>query len=87
MGHVAPIAGFLDCLQDGRIVEFLGVVQVVSTWVTCRVVKANKRMVRLQGADDVALHDLHVVNVVEEFKPAGSPPLWQTPTPQVVWSA
>src|ERR1700722_3596309 len=72
MGQVARVTGFLDGLQDGWVVEFLGIIQLVSTGVTRRVVKADQRMERSQGTDDIALHDLHMVNVVEEFYPRGA---------------
>ena len=54
-------------LHDAAIVEFLVVVKVAPARVASGVEMSNPLDVPLDGADNVALHDLHVVDVVEEF--------------------
>lgn len=57
-----------DGFGDGGVVELLGGIEFISAGDACGVVVADVLMVLADGADDVSLHDLHVVDVVEELE-------------------
>ncbi len=69
MGHVAGVAGVRDGPGHGPPVQLLGVVQLVTARDAPRVEVGDPLVVVPDGADHVALHDLHVVDVVEEPHP------------------
>ena len=66
MGHVAGEARVPDRAHDGRIVEFLRRVDLRASGDAAGVVVADPVAGVGQGADDVPLHDLHVVDIVED---------------------
>ena len=68
MGKVALEAHLGDGLGDGSVVQLLGVVDLVPAGVAAGVVVAVVLAVRLDRADHVPLHDLHVVDVVEQLE-------------------
>ena len=68
MGEESLVARVGDGFGDRGIEEFLGVVEFVASWVASGVVVAEVLMIVFDGADDVAFHDLHVVDVVEQFE-------------------
>ncbi len=61
---IAIVSQCSNCLHDTAIVEFLVVVKVASARVACGVEVGYPLDILLDGADNVALHDLHVVDVV-----------------------
>ena len=71
MTNVPVVARLDDCPDDGRIVQFLGVIDVIASRVSCSMDVADPADVLLDGADHVALHDLHVVDV-EQYLDAGA---------------
>ena len=72
LAHVAFVAGLHDGLHDRRVVDLLGVVDLVPAGHAAGVVMADVLVVLPDGGDDVALHDLHVVDVVEQLEPLGA---------------
>ena len=68
MGDETVETGLSDRLGNGWIIDLLGMVDFVSTGVTSGVVVSEVLMVVLDRADDIPFHDLHVVDVVEEFE-------------------
>ena len=54
--------------DDGRVVQLLAVVDLVPPGHAAGVVVADVALVLPDGLDHVPLHDLHVVDVVEEFE-------------------
>ena len=68
MGDEAGEAGVDDGLDDGWVVQFLSVVDLVAAGDAGGVVVGNELVVVTDGGDDVSFHDLHVVDVVEEFE-------------------
>ena len=68
MGDVTVETGLSDRLGNGWIIDLLGMVDFVSTGVTSGVVVSEVLMVVLDRADDIPFHDLHVVDVIEEFE-------------------
>ena len=60
--------GLANGSDDGGVIEFLGMVDFVAAGVAAGVVVAEVLVKIADGADDVAFHDLHVVDVVEEFE-------------------
>ena len=67
--HVTLIAGVQDRLHDGRIIDFLGVVDFVATGIPRCVIMGDIRMNFLDPRDDVTLHDLDVINIEQNLHP------------------
>ncbi len=68
MGDETVETGLSDRLGNGWIIDLLGMVDFVSTGVASGVVVSEVLMVVLDRADDISLHDLHVVDVIEQFE-------------------
>src|SRR6185436_17480575 len=68
LGEVAGEALVRDGLADGGVLELLGLVELVAAGDAAGVVVADVLEVVGDRADHVALHDLHVVDVVEELE-------------------
>ena len=64
MTDEAFIAGVSNGFEYRRIVNLLLVVQIIASWVPRGVVVADSPVAFLDGTDDVAFHNLHVVDVV-----------------------
>src|SRR5207244_11374371 len=64
---VALVASFENSADDGRIVQLLRIVKLVTTRGASRVIVRKIRVMVADGAADIALHDLHVVDVTEQF--------------------
>lgn len=73
--------GVGDGFGDGGVKEFLLVVEFVATGVTGGVVVTEVLMVIADGANDITLHDLHVVDIVEEFEVIGADAFDEFDTP------
>jgi hypothetical protein len=66
MANESFIAGRLDRGIDGGIVNFLVLIRLTPAGISRRVVVGKIGMVLLDRADDIALHYLHVVNIIEQ---------------------
>lgn len=71
LAQVASVSCLLNRADDGRIVEFLGFIDFRPAGNATRVVVGDVLMMLLDGGDDIPLHDLHVVNVIEELEVRG----------------
>src|SRR5579871_2689110 len=60
--------GVQDRLHDCRIIQLLGFVDLRASWNAACVVVSDVLVVGLDGGDDIPLHDLHVVNIVEKLE-------------------
>ncbi len=67
LSHKACIPAVLDGSYDGRVIEFLGIIQILPSGVARSVDVSNIGAVGADGADRVAFHDLHVVNIVQKL--------------------
>ena len=67
MRDVAGEAGLDDRARDGRPVHFLRVVELVAAGDAAGMVVRDVLMVRADRRDQIAFHDLHVVDVVEQL--------------------
>jgi len=72
MGDVAGVTGFEDCLHNRRVIEFLGIVDFVSAGDSRGVIMGDVLFVGLEGLNDIAFHNLGVVDVVEDFEAVGA---------------
>jgi hypothetical protein len=52
-----------------RVVDFLGVVQLAAAGVAGRVHVADDVAILLDASQQVAVHDLHVIDVEEQLQP------------------
>ena len=68
MCDVAVKSGIGDGFSNRWVVNFLGLVDLVAARIASGVVMAEILVVVLDGANDVSFHDLHVVDVVEQFE-------------------
>ncbi len=68
MGNIAFETRIYNSLHDGRVIYFLAFIQIISTWVSSRVVMPKVLVVVSNGANDIALVNLHVVDVKEELE-------------------
>ena len=67
MGDVAGVAGVDNRAADGRPVQFLRVVNLVTARHAAGVKVGDVLVIVADRADDVALHNLHVINVIEQL--------------------
>ena len=72
LGHEALVAGLDDGLHDGRVVDLLRLVDLVAARHAAGVEVGDVLDVLLDRGDQVAFHDLHVVDVVEQLEPLGA---------------
>ena len=69
LADVAFVAGGGDRFHDRRIVEFLAVVEFVAAGNAGRMVMADVFVELTDARDHVSFHDLHVIDIVEQFQP------------------
>ena len=69
VSYVSIVAGIPDCGDDCRVVDFLSFVKIISTGIARRVIVGKVFMVVLDGADQIAFHDLHVIDIVKQPYP------------------
>src|SRR6516165_843342 len=69
MSNVAAIACLFDRLENRRVINLLELVQFVAAWITRRVILANHLVISADGTNDVALHDLHMIDIVKQLHP------------------
>src|SRR5437764_15335445 len=67
LSKIALVASFENSADDGRIVQLLRIVKLVTTRVASRVLVLELRVMVADGADDIGLRDLHVVDEIEQF--------------------
>ena len=67
MGYIAGIVRLSNRIQDRRIIEFLGLIQIVPSRVAGGVIKSDQVVTSANGADDVTLHNLHVIDIIQKF--------------------
>ena len=79
---VAFEAGLDDGLHHGRIMNLLGVVDLVAAGHAAGVVMSEVLVMFLNGGDEVALHDLHVIDVVEQLESLRADTLAQLDAPR-----
>src|SRR5437764_14794051 len=67
LSKVALVASFENSANDGWVVQLLPFVKLVTARVASRMIVRKIRVMLADGADDITLHDLHVVDVIEQF--------------------
>ena len=82
LGDVAFEAGLDDGFHDRGVVEFLRFVDLVAAGDAAGVVVGEVLVLAFDRGDDVALHDLHVVDVVEQLEIGGADLLAQLDAPR-----
>src|SRR6266850_1893071 len=73
MAHEPGEVRIGDRLHDEPVVQLLRLVDVVTAWIATRVEMPDPLNVVADGANDVAVHDLRVVDVVENLDPRRLP--------------
>lgn len=68
MGNIPLESGIHDRLHDRRVVDFLLIIEVVSTWITSGMVMPKILVVVSDTSDNISLVDLHMVDVKKEFE-------------------
>lgn len=68
VGNVTVIAGFGNSSHNGGVVNFLVLIKLVTAGDTCGMYVADVFNVLTYCGNQVAFHNLHVVNVVEHFE-------------------
>ena len=73
MANPSLIAEVGDLFANGSVIHLLGLkVKLIATRIACGVEVADVLEVLLDGADDIAFHDLHVIDVEEELEAWGA---------------
>lgn len=67
VGDVACIPGLEDCPHDRRIMNFLVLVQLDPPGVAGRMIVGDEVLILPNTANDVPVHNLHVIDVEEQF--------------------
>jgi RNA polymerase sigma-70 factor (ECF subfamily) len=57
-----------DGFHHGRVIDFLALVNFAAAGHAARVIMGDVLMIRADGGDHVAFHDLHVIDVVEQLE-------------------
>jgi hypothetical protein len=74
-------SGFDNRFHHRRVIQLLCVVNLMTARNTASVVVGNILMAVADGANDVAFHDLHVVDVVKQFEVFGADAFDQLDSP------
>src|SRR5690606_9894786 len=69
LGDKSFVAGLEYRTHDGRIIQFLSFVDLCATGHATSVVVGDVLMVFLNCGHDIAFHDLHVVDIIQELAP------------------
>ena len=72
MRHKTLEAGVRNCGQNGGVVQFLAGVQIVAARIATSVKVRDRSDCTLHRADHVALHNLHVIDVVQQAHVRGA---------------
>src|SRR5436190_17553038 len=67
LSEIPFIAGRRNRLYNWPILQFLSLVEFVTTRISCRVIVAEIGMMFADGSYDITFHDLHVVDIVEQL--------------------
>jgi len=84
VGEEALVAGVGYGLCDCVPVDFLGVVDLIASGIAAGVEVADEGDVFGDGADEIAFHNLHVIDVVEQFDSRRADALHQLDSPCAV---
>jgi len=68
LAEVAGVTGFLDGFDDRGVVQLLRLVDLGAAGDAASVVVGEEFVIAADGGDDITLHDLHVVDVVEQLE-------------------
>ena len=68
MGHEPLVTHIHDGLRDCLVIQLLRLIDFISARITTGVKMADVLQVVLHRANHVAFHDLHVINVVQQFE-------------------
>src|SRR5947209_15588947 len=63
---ISFIAGRRNSLYNWLVLQFLRLVELMATRIARRVIVSKIVMILANSAYDIALHDLHMVNIVEQ---------------------
>jgi hypothetical protein len=69
MGDIAGIIGGFNHLENCRVIQFFSLVQFVPSRVTRRMVMGNRLVSVTNSANDIPLHNLHMIDVVKQLYP------------------
>ena len=67
--HISRVPQIRDGLGNKAVIQFLGLIQFVPSRIPARMEMANLLEVVANIAHDVTVHDLRVINVVEDLDP------------------
>ena len=67
MRDITGIIRLSNGIEDRRIIKLLGLVQIVPFRVASGVIKSDQVVTSANGTDDVTLHNLHMVDIIQEF--------------------
>lgn len=68
MGHKVMVADFLNRTHDRWIVDLLVIIQLATPWIARGVKVSDVVLVQAQAADDVTVHDAHMIDVKEQLE-------------------
>jgi hypothetical protein len=81
MRNIALKSGSHDGFHDWWVIDFLVLIQIVSSWISSGMVMAEVLVAVSNGANDIPLVDLHVVDIEKEFEVVASDTLTQFDAP------
>lgn len=67
----ACVSGSEDSRHDSGVVDFLQLIKFFSAWVAGGVVVCNELVILFDSADDIAVHDLDVVDIEQQPEVGG----------------
>src|SRR2546430_14730802 len=67
LSKIALVASFENSADDGRIIQLLRIVKLVTTRVASRVIVREIRVMVADGADFFFLYDVHLVDLISHL--------------------
>ena len=68
LGDVALVADFEDGAHDGRIVDFLRIVELASAGISSGVIVPDDLVVLFNVSNDISVHHLNMINIKQQSK-------------------
>src|SRR5690349_12631499 len=70
--HKTLVSSFYNSCHDSRVVKFLSIVYFMAARNSSSVIVRNILLILFNGGNDVAFHNLHVIDIIQQFEPVGT---------------
>src|SRR5260370_34302718 len=67
LAEIASVPGFQKSAHNGRIIDFLGFVNLMTSGIARSMIVCEIRMILTNRADKITFHNLHMIDVIEQL--------------------